>query len=89
MESHSNNIHLWTRNPQLHDDETITVGTVFRILSPLPVKNYMSGDLPLVETYFPVIVMKYPTEKIPTAAIKYSIKGNCTNAFVCNAAMLQ
>eukprot|EP00957_Ditylum_brightwellii_P045167 3424588-Ditylum_brightwellii.AAC.1 len=23
----------------------------------------MSGDLPLVETHFPVIVMKYPTKK--------------------------
>eukprot|EP00957_Ditylum_brightwellii_P145993 11117440-Ditylum_brightwellii.AAC.1 len=39
------------------------------------------GDLPLVETCFPVIVMKYPTKKIPTAAIEYSIEGNCAKAF--------
>eukprot|EP00957_Ditylum_brightwellii_P094021 7158825-Ditylum_brightwellii.AAC.1 len=48
----------------------------------------MSGDLPLVDTCFPVIVIKYPT-KNPTAAIEYSIEGNCAKAFVYNAAMLQ
>ena len=43
----------------------------------------MKGDIPLVKTQLPVIVMKRP-EKFPTAQIKESIQENNSLAFVLN-----
>ena len=82
MESRNSNNHIWTRNPQLRDDGTITIGTLFRILSPMPIKSLMSGDLPMVVTRFPVIVMKYPDVPVPTVDIDHYIGGNAAMAFV-------
>eukprot|EP00957_Ditylum_brightwellii_P080710 6138531-Ditylum_brightwellii.AAC.1 len=42
----------------------------------------MSGDIPLVETCYPVIVMKHPSQNIPTVKINHSIEGNTDKAFV-------
>eukprot|EP00957_Ditylum_brightwellii_P105242 8021684-Ditylum_brightwellii.AAC.1 len=67
MESSSNNIRLWACNTQNFISSSC--------------KKFMSGDLPLVETCFPVIVMKCPTKKIQ--------QGNCAKAFVYDAVMLQ
>ena len=63
MESPSlnKNSNLWLNNVELCDNGVITVGTVFRIISPLPASNYLRGDIPLIETHQPVIVLKVPS----------------------------
>eukprot|EP00957_Ditylum_brightwellii_P091851 6993901-Ditylum_brightwellii.AAC.1 len=66
----------------------ITIGTIFKILVPLPIKNLKSGDIPLVETHYPVIVMKHPSQNIPTVKIDHFIEGNTAKAFVEDAFMI-
>ena len=87
MESKTTNKDLWARNYRYRDDGTITIGTVFRVLAPQPIKNTMSGDLPLVETHFPVVVMKFP-RNIAEVNVFESIQGNHSKAFVVNEAQL-
>eukprot|EP00957_Ditylum_brightwellii_P006949 526114-Ditylum_brightwellii.AAC.1 len=60
IETQSTNNGLWDRNVELRCDGAITIGTIVQILAPLPVRNLMSGDIPMVETTFPIIVIKYP-----------------------------
>eukprot|EP00957_Ditylum_brightwellii_P104921 7996825-Ditylum_brightwellii.AAC.1 len=88
VKSRNANNHLWTHNPQLRDDGTITMGTIFGILAPLPIMNYMSGDIPMVELCYVVIVMCCPTDPIPTVPIDYSIEGNTLLAFAWYAVVL-
>eukprot|EP00957_Ditylum_brightwellii_P163173 12424996-Ditylum_brightwellii.AAC.1 len=82
MESRNSNNLPWQRNTQLHDNGMITIGAIFIILVPLPIENLMSGNTPIVETCYPVIVMKHSSQHIPTVKIDYSIEGNTANAFV-------
>eukprot|EP00957_Ditylum_brightwellii_P057615 4369293-Ditylum_brightwellii.AAC.1 len=49
----------------------------------------MSGDIPLVETCYPVIVMKHPSQNIPTVKISHSIERNTAKAFVKEAVMIR
>ena len=61
MESRNTNNKLWSRNTQLRDDGEIKIGSSVRFLSPLPVKNLMAQDIPMLETRFTVVVTKHPT----------------------------
>eukprot|EP00957_Ditylum_brightwellii_P172626 13141437-Ditylum_brightwellii.AAC.1 len=49
----------------------------------------MPGDMPMVQTRFPVVVMKHPEVSLPTVDIDHSISGNMVLAFVKEGAMLQ
>eukprot|EP00957_Ditylum_brightwellii_P071340 5423134-Ditylum_brightwellii.AAC.1 len=89
MESKDCNNFLWMRNPQHCGDGTITVGKIFWILCPLPVKNLMSRDVPMAETCFPVVVVGFPETALPVVKIDHSIGGNTTMAFVQEDATLQ
>ena len=52
MESPSlnKNNNLWLNNVELRDNGVITIGTVFRIICPLPVTGYLRGDVPLIDS---------------------------------------
>eukprot|EP00957_Ditylum_brightwellii_P027257 2061100-Ditylum_brightwellii.AAC.1 len=82
MESKNCNNFLWMRNSQLCNNGTVTVGIILRILCPLPVKYLMLGDVPMVETYFPVAVMRFSETALQTVNIDHSIGGNTAMAFV-------
>ena len=55
MESPSlnKNSNLWLNNVELRDNGVITIGTVFRVISSLPISNYLRGDIPLIESHHP------------------------------------
>jgi hypothetical protein len=81
METSDKNKDLWMRNPTLRDDGAITIGTVIRIISPEPVTRLMAGDIPMLETRLPVIVMKRPRELFQVVIDK-GISSNSSRAFV-------
>jgi hypothetical protein len=83
MEANGSNNMLFERNLEFRDDGTISIGTFFRILAPLPIENNMRGDIPLVKTQLPVIVMRPPL-KIPMVSINKGIQENLSMAFVLN-----
>ena len=81
MESKNSNQCLFNKNIELRDNGVISIGTFFRIVTPLPIENKMRGDIPLVKTHLPLIVMMRPSlkESIP---IKKEIGNQNSLAFV-------
>ena len=63
MESKNSNQCLFNKNVELRDNGVISIGTFFRIVTPLPIENKMRGDIPLIKTHYPLIVMKRPSLK--------------------------
>ena len=80
METRTKNKDMWKFNVELRDNGTVTIGTVFRILVPLPVENLMKGDIPLIESKFPAMVMNTPRIFLPIE-IDYQVTGNHCFAF--------
>ena len=87
MQARNSNSYLFEDNKEWRDNGTFTVGSFFRILAPLPIENNMSGDIPLVKTGLPIIIMKSPLN-IPNVRVNASIQGNNALAFVYNNASL-
>ena len=71
---------MWKFNVELRDNGTVTIGTVFRILAPRPIENLMKGDIPLIESKFPAMVMNTPRIFLPIE-IDYQVTGNHCFAF--------
>ena len=63
MESKNSNQCLFNKNVELRDNGVISIGTFVRILTPLAIENKMRGDIPLIKTHYPLIVMKRPSLK--------------------------
>jgi hypothetical protein len=87
MEAKNSNNMLFDRNLELRDDGTISIGTFLRILAPLPIENNMKGDIALVKTQMPAVVMKRPF-KIPSVPVNTQIQENNSMAFVLNGVPL-
>ena len=89
MESPSlnKNSNLWLNNIELRDNGVITIGTVFRVISPLPISNYLRGDIPLIESHHPVIVLKQPPS-YHSILPSENLQGESSRAFILNGAML-
>ena len=89
MESPSlnKNCNLWLNNVELRDNGVITVGAVFRIISPLPITNYLRGDIPLIETHHPVIVLKQPKSYNSIIPLD-NLQGESSRAFILNGTLL-
>ena len=81
MESNNKNNNLWKRNPQYRDDGTISIGSYFRVLSPLPINNLMANDIPMLETRFPVIALCHATN-LSDFPVNMGIPVNTSKAFV-------
>ena len=60
METKMANQNLWNHNVELRDNGSITVGSIVRVVAPLPVKTLMSGDIAMLETGFPFFLMTHP-----------------------------
>ena len=80
METRTKNKEMWKRNVELRDNGILTIGTVFRILAPRPIENLMKGDIPLIESKFPAMVMNTPRIFLPIE-IDYQVTGNHCFAF--------
>jgi hypothetical protein len=79
---------LFERNIELRDNGVITIGSYFRIVAPKPINQLMNGDIPLLETNFPLIVLNPPamSQKI---SVNMEIEGNASLAFVLNGTIVQ
>ena len=87
MESRNCNNNMWKRNPQLRDDGVISIGSIIRLLSPSPIKSMMANEIPMLETRFPVIVMRFPQEIHPIT-VNLGISGNQSKGFALNKCKL-
>lgn len=70
------------------DIGTIIIGTIPRITALLPVESYIRGDIPLIQSYQPAIVLykvSFFTEFIPYN----NFEGELSYAFVLNSATLK
>ena len=81
MESKNSNQCLFNKNIELRDNGVISIGTFPRIVTPLPIENKMRGDIPLVKTHLPLIVMMRPSLKV-SIPIKKEIGNQNSLAFV-------
>ena len=79
---------LFERNLEYRDNGTISIGTYFRILSPLPIENNMRGDIPLVKTQLPIIVLKSPS-KVASVPVDLQLQEQTSMAFVYNKVSLK
>lgn len=87
MEGTNKNTNLWRNNVELCDNGIITIGTILRITAPLPIDSYMRGDIPLIQTHYPTIVLhKLSTflQFIPHE----NLEGETSRTFVLNGAIL-
>ena len=60
MESKNSNKCMFDKNVELRDNGVISIGTFFQIISPHTIENKMRGDIPLLKTDIPLIVMTRP-----------------------------
>ena len=61
MESKNSNQNMFNNNVEFRDNGVISIGTFFRVVTPLPIENKRRGDIPLIKTHIPLIVMKRPS----------------------------
>ena len=85
MEARNQNKNLWSKNVNQRDNGAISVGSIIRIPCPMPVENYMRGDIPLIVSHQPAILLKFPRIMRPIA-MNQEIEANTSLAFVYNEA---
>ena len=81
IESKHQNKRLWMRNPVFRDSGDITIGSVILILNPPPIKLFLGGEIPILETRGGCVLMECPSYQ-PTVIINYRIEENITRSFV-------
>ena len=81
------NSNLWLNNVELRDNGVITIGTVFRIICLLPVTNYLRGEIPLIESHHPVIILQQP-KSYNTIIPSDNLQGKSSQVFALNGAFL-
>jgi hypothetical protein len=87
MEGTNKNTNLWRNNVELRDNGIITIGTILRITAPLPIDSYMRGDIPLIQTHYPAIVLHKPSDFLQFIPHE-NLEGESSRAFVLNGAIL-
>jgi hypothetical protein len=87
MESRTQNTTLWKRNVEFRDNGILTIGSIIRILAPRPVESLMAGDIPLLTTNFPVVIMQ-PPRRYLDVPIKLLVAGDNAYGFVMNGAVI-
>ena len=87
MQARNVNNDLWSRDIELRDNGTLTIGTLFRVIAPHFVEKYVSNEIPLITTQVPVVIMKTPSLFL-TIPIQ-PISGNQSLAFTLNKATIK
>jgi hypothetical protein len=88
MEAENQNKKLWGRNPTLRDDGTIAIGTIIRIMNPMPIESIMPDGIPSLITRFPGVVLRQASI-IPQVPINDGLAGNNSLAFALNNCQIQ
>lgn len=83
LEATNSNKNLWKMNTNHRDNGAIAVGSVIRLTCLHAVENYMRGDIPLVKTDMPAILLNTP-RTLPRTRIDYGIESNMSAGFVYN-----
>ena len=83
MTNRNCNRNLMEENPRWRDDGTATIGSVFRIMHPLPIKSLMANDVPILESRFSALLLKTP-EYYETVPVNEQIRDNVSQAFSLN-----
>ena len=87
MEARNENVNLWNKNTQHRDNDTISIGCFIRVISSLPIKSWMRGDIPILKSQFPCFALRFPV-RMDTIAINHEIASNESYAFVWNHAQV-
>ena len=87
IESRNIHVYLWDFNIELRDNGVLTMGTIIRIIDPPPIITYMAGNIPMIDTHFPAIVIRHPYQ-IQKVNIDNEIKANDSQAMLHNGAHL-
>lgn len=82
VENTGTNENLWSKSPQHRDSGVITIGTIFALLNPLPIKSELS-NIRMIETEGGVVIMRSPTS-YKSVPIISNIAQNVTRGFVLN-----
>lgn len=85
--SKNKNTNLWLNNVELRDNGIVTVGTILRIVSPLPVTSYLRGDIPILQSNQPAIVLEKPITYLEVPPY-LNLQGESSRAFVLNHSTL-
>ena len=76
----SNNC-MWKLNTSNRDNGNLAVGSFLRVVGPSPIEKYMSGDIPVVVTRNPVLILKSPPVMICTQ-VNERVDANVSHGFV-------
>ena len=85
--SKNTNTNLWLNNVELRDNGIVTVGTILRIVSPLPVTSYLRGDIPILQSNQPAIVLQQPSTYHEVPPLQ-NLQGEKSRSFLLNHARL-
>ena len=88
MEADNQNKKLWGRNPTLRDDGTVAIGTIIRVMNPMPIESIMPDGIPSLVTRFPGVVLRQASI-ISQVPINDSLTGNNSLAFALNNCQIQ
>ena len=67
----------------------ISIGSVIRIFAPLPIEGYMSGDIPLLKTDYPAVLLQFPA-RLPTYEKNFRrTTNNNSSSFIFNLATVR
>jgi hypothetical protein len=83
MEAHNMNQSLWQKNLNHRDNGAVSVGSIIRMMCPMPIESYMRNDTPIVQSPYPVILLKFPT-CLFAISMNQEIEANASLAFVYN-----
>ena len=86
MQGEKTNRQLWTRDNTRRDDGTLTIGCYFRILAPDFISSYLNGEIPIISTQRPAILMERPMS-VPSVLIR-NLGINQSRGYVLNNAQL-
>jgi len=60
MEARNQNINLWQKNLNHCDNRAISIGAIIRYACPMPIETYMRNGIPIIQSPFPAIILKFP-----------------------------
>ena len=84
MEARNQNKNLWNKNVNHRDNGSISIGSIIRLPCPMPINTYMRCDIPLIVSYQPAILLKFPST-IRSIPMNIEIESNTSSAFVYNS----
>eukprot|EP00957_Ditylum_brightwellii_P143130 10905762-Ditylum_brightwellii.AAC.1 len=85
MEACNMNQSLWQKNLNHHDNGAVSVGFIIQMMCPLPIEFYMCNDIPIVQSPYPVILLKFPS-RVFAISMNHKIEANTSLASVYNNA---